>query len=163
MALALAGLQSNAQVITLGIPIDTPVALEAAGSIALGPNASGSANYTGPNWTYVVSVNNVVGNPIGTLVVQHLTDAGTGITPGPVMGPVGGSLMFPINLSGSFAHGWPEYDTFDFFMTGTIAGSGAMTGEWILTAAHVPEPQHYALAAGLGLMAFGAYRRFRKA
>ena len=41
--------------------------------------------------------------------------------------------------------------------------SGEQAYPYTLNAAHeVPEPQHYALMAGLGLMAFGAFRRFRK-
>ena len=52
--------------------------------------------------------------------------------------------------------------TFITSMTVSSPGAGSFaTLENLTVGAAVPEPQHYAMAAGLGLLAFGAFRRVR--
>jgi hypothetical protein len=52
-------------------------------------------------------------------------------------------------------------DHFDRF----FAKVSEVPGGWLVnvTGCHIPEPADYAALAGLGLVGFGAYRRFRKA
>jgi hypothetical protein len=160
MALALAGLKTHAA------GLDTPLQLEAGGWFELGPGGSGTVGYTGHNWWYELIVNNTQDGLTASLAVQHLTDGGTGIAPGPVMGPIGGLVSFPLGLGGSFAHGWPDYDTFRFDMNGSFDVNGGVRSEWTLSAAHVmrqvPEPSSLLgglLSFGVVGTAFGIAKR----
>jgi hypothetical protein len=120
-------------------------------------------------WSVRFSLTGMSGQPDVILVYgQHiaLPHPGIDVTPGEVyqavltvdLAPTSEAFNDAIKLHPSGGH-------FDYWKVNAVRLSGAQAGkiDVTLNATHIPEPQMYALFAGLGLFAFAAYRRSRRA
>ena len=118
------------------------------------------------------------GGPYWSLILFASTDGATvtyNLAGTHVVAPHPGAGELPGNPTGAIfmtAHGSPAG-----FTASSTHVDGTHKDKWTLdstpklgggylvdvAAIHTPEPHHYALFAGLGLVAFGAFRRFRNA
>ena len=116
-------------------------------SIDLVPLVSG-----GPNAVIVVNGQHNAAPHGGELAPNPLTYNKVFVIPPDGIGSTDSAMRpHPVGL---------DYDQWDVAI---LAGLGGADYKVTVEAQHVPEPHEYAMMAGLGLMAFGAYRRFRRA
>jgi hypothetical protein len=80
-----------------------------------------------------------------------------------VIGPGTDPGYFELTTSGTVTDG-PNSAPADFFLalTPTEQGAFGQQGVYAALTVVVPEPSTYALLAGLGLVGFAGYRRFRR-
>jgi hypothetical protein len=112
-------------------------------------------------WEIRVDFNSLVSPAVVTGTVQHFVGPHPGdVAPNPNIW----SFSFtapPGGVAGPKDVDHPQTDHFDRF----YAEMSSVPDGWLLNVSgcHIPEPADYAALAGLGLLGFGAYRRFRKA
>jgi hypothetical protein len=119
----------------------------------------------GPNpWEIRINFNSLVSPAIVDGYAQHYTAP----HPGEVVPNTAWPFSFTTPPGGTAGPTDVEHlrkdgsgDHFDRF----YAEVSQVPGGWLVnvTGCHIPEPADYAALAGLGLVGFGAYRRFRKA
>jgi len=117
----------------------------------------------GPNWSVVLFASSTGPTDSFNFAGTHV------IAPHPGDGEVGGSVVGlvqsmnrPYNTAfgGQTTHlNGTHMDVWTINVTSQNPSGALLT----VAAVHTPEPHQYALFAGLGLVAFGAFRRFRKA
>lgn len=165
-ALALS-VAANAAV-TTGTAINTPlnfsIAIDYTPSATVGDYETYS---TGGNWyAYANFIPLGAGTEVITGSMQHLVAPHVGdLEPNPnvfnFVFIINGGTAGPVNpVQASLEH--PDGQHFDAFRA--LIGAPQPQGDYslTLTGTHVvPEPQQFALFAGLGLLGFGAYRRMR--
>jgi hypothetical protein len=118
----------------------------------------------GPNpWEIWINFNSL-GFPTTPAAISGYAQHFVGPHPGEV--PINTPWLFsflapPGGTAGPTNVPHPVGSHFDQF----YAQLNQVQGGWLLnvTGCHIPEPADYAALAGLGLVGFGAYRRFRKA
>jgi len=166
-ALVSIGAMTANATVTGGAGSDAPLAVSFPSTIT-DDGVGGAAANGGANWTVMIGYTPLAISPftgVVTVFGQHMVNphGPPELAPNPNVFSAAWLLPSgPQSYGASLSHQSAHNDVWSATLTPlTPPGPGFAQYTVGVTGQHIPEPHQYALMAGLGLLAFGAYRRTR--